>query len=269
MRSPSKRTSRLGLVFALAMSCSIPARAASIVLDSKGVQDVNNLRDIGLALINYESAFGSFPTDYFDSHGTALLSWRVALLPFFGEQALFNQFDLSKAWNDPVNFPLLQQMPAVYRSPASAAGSTDADYVGGVGANTMFPGAQHLKITSVTDGTSNTLFVGEAIGSSIPWTMPGDIAIGACPTLGGSGFSSFIAGGVPFVFVDGAVRFLPNDIDCAKLAGLFNRSDMLADTSDVITDVQVVPEPSLGLLVAAGAWFSAVRRRSIQRKKGM
>ena len=116
-------------------------------------------------------------------------------------------------------------MPNVYRSPASAAGSTEADYLGGSGPNTMFQGAQGVTLLSVANSTCNTLFVGEAIGTSIPWTMPGDVAIGSCPTLGGSGFSSFIPNAVPFAFVDGSVRFLPNDINCDTLRGLFLRND--------------------------------------------
>jgi prepilin-type processing-associated H-X9-DG protein len=83
----------------------------------------------------------------------------------------------------------------------------------------MFDGAQVVMLRSITDGASNTLFVGEAIGSSIPWTMPGDVAIGACPTLGGSGFSRFIPNAVPFAFADGSVRFVPNDISCDTLPG--------------------------------------------------
>ena len=246
---------------ALMIVCSAPAFAAPIVLDGNGLQDVNNLRAIVLALHNYHDAFTAFPTDYFDSSGAPLLSWRVRLLPFLEQQALFGQFDLTLPWDDNANIGLLGMMPNVYRSPASAAGSTEADYVGGAGLNTMFQDAQGVTLRSVTDGTSNTLFVGEAIGASIPWTMPGDVAIGSCPTLGGSGFSSFIPNAVPFAFVDGSVRFLPNDISCDTLRGLFLRSDGNADTSRVLDyEIAPVPEPATTSLLAGGGVLVLVRQ---------
>jgi hypothetical protein len=269
-RSVRARRCLLPAVLALTIVCSTPAFASPIVLDAAGVQDVNNLTAIVLALINYRDAFNVFPTDYFDSGGAALLSWRVRLLPFLGQQALFDQFDVTRPWNDAANIGLLGMMPNVYRSPASAAGSTDADYLGAPGPNTMFPGMQAVTLASVTDGTSNTLFVGEAIGASIPWTMPGDVAIGSCPTLGGSGFSSFIPDAVPFAFVDGSVGFLPNDINCDTLRGLFLRNDGNGDRSAVLDYVVApVPEPSTLSLLAGSAVLVLVRHLRRRARPGV
>ena len=117
-----------------------PATAGTIVIDQNGAQDVNNLEQIGLALINYNDVFIHFPAEYIsDASGTPLLSWRVAILPFLGFDALFNQFHLNEAWNSPNNLPLLQQMPDIYRSPLDPANSTTTRYAGGSGPGTMFP----------------------------------------------------------------------------------------------------------------------------------
>lgn len=43
------------------------------------------------------------------------LSWRVHLLPFLGEQELYDQFDLSKPWYDPTNKGLVFRMPSVFQ----------------------------------------------------------------------------------------------------------------------------------------------------------
>lgn len=212
-------------------------------------EDVSKLQQIGLALHNYESANGQFPAEYSSSGGTPLLSWRVAILPYLGQAALYGQFDLTKPWDDPANLPLLQQMPDVYRSPLDPAGTTVTRYAGGSGANTMFPGANGVGILSVTDGTSNTIFVGETEGSNIPWTEPIDIPIGASPTLGGSGFSSFIAGGVPFLFVDGSVHILPDNVDSATLLALLTRNGNEAVT---IPEFTPAPEPASVLLAMFG-----------------
>jgi hypothetical protein len=249
------------LIFALSAT---PAIANTIVIDENGAEDVNNLREIGLALHNYDDSFRHFPADY-SASGTPLLSWRVALLPYLGFTTLFNEFNLTKAWNDPANLPLLQQMPNVYRSPLDAANSTFTRYAGGSGPGTMFDGTNGVTPATVTDGTSNTLFVGETEGSAIPWTEPTDIPIGTSPTIGGNGFSSFIPGAVPFVFVDGSVRFLPDNIDSNTLRGLFIRNDGFGDTSAVLDYVVAVPEPStwaMMILGFAGVGFMAYRRKS-------
>jgi hypothetical protein len=253
---------RVAAVLVATMAFAASARAATIALDSDGLRNVDNLQQIALALHNYHDTFGTFPTNYVDSGGTALLSWRVALLPFLGQQLLFDQFDVTKAWNDPDNMPLLQLMPDVYRSPASPTASSDTDYAGGSGPDTMFDGSSGVELGSVTDGTSNTLLVGEVLGSSIPWTKPADVPIDSCPTLQGSGFSSFIPGAVPFAFVDGSVRLLPDDLDCATLRSLFLRNDGIADTSRVLDYVAApVPEPAVLALLGCGAALLPLRRR--------
>ena len=115
----------LGGVILIAVTLfSVPAAtAAPIVLDAAGAQTLNNLQALALAAHNYESTFGRFPSDYVDGGGTAILSWRVSLLPFLNQGALFSQFDTTKPWNDAVNLPLLSLMPDVFRSPSSPAGS--------------------------------------------------------------------------------------------------------------------------------------------------
>ena len=239
------------------------AAAATITLDANGGKDVANLKQIILALENYESANARFPAAYIGPLGTPLLSWRVAILPYLGYSTLFNQFDPTKPWNDPANLPLLSQMPAVFRSPLDSPSSTRTNYIGATDPNSMFPGAPGVTLISVSDGTSNTIFVGESSGSNIPWTKPEDLAVGSCPTLGDGGFSSFVSGAVPFAFVDGNVRFLPNTIDCNALRGLLLRNDGVLNTSMTI-GYTIVPEPStisVMIVLLAGALLWRRRKR--------
>src|SRR5262249_54507479 len=63
------------------------ARAAA-----RRAQSTNNLKQIGLAMHNFHSSNGRFPADIVDNEGKPLLSWRVAILPFVEQQALFNEF---------------------------------------------------------------------------------------------------------------------------------------------------------------------------------
>ncbi len=80
---------------------------------------MNNLKQIGLAMHNYESTFGTFPPAYIADKATGkpLLSWRVAILPFLEQDALYKQFHLDEPWDSAHNKTLIARMPPVYRSP--------------------------------------------------------------------------------------------------------------------------------------------------------
>jgi hypothetical protein len=255
------------LVAAVTLATISIAHAAPIMLDADGAQNVSNLQQVALAMLNYESANGRLPAAYLGPVGTPLLSWRVAILPYVDQSALYSQFDLNKPWDDPANIGLLAQMPAVFRSPLNPSGSTNTSYVVGSGPTTVFPGSPGVPSVSISDGTSNTILVGESYASSIPWTKPEDIAIGSCPTLGGSGFSSFIPGAVPFAFSDGSVKFLPNDIACNPLSALFGRNDGTVVDMSVALDYVVVPVPEPSPSGIMAAIFSAVAFARFRRSK--
>jgi hypothetical protein len=52
-----------------------------------------------------------------DKKGKALLSWRVALLPYLDQNNLFNQFHLDEPWDSAHNKKLLSKMPKVFAPP--------------------------------------------------------------------------------------------------------------------------------------------------------
>ena len=45
------------------------------------------------------------------------LSWRVHILPYMDELALYQEFKLNEAWDSPHNIKLLAKMPKFYASP--------------------------------------------------------------------------------------------------------------------------------------------------------
>ena len=62
------------------------------VADAKQrLRSQNNLKEIVLALHNYESAYGHFPGNVTDKNGKPLLSWRVAILPYIEQNDLYQQ----------------------------------------------------------------------------------------------------------------------------------------------------------------------------------
>jgi hypothetical protein len=59
----------------------------------------NNLQRIAAALKAYSNDHGSYPTPTVtDATGRPLYSWRVLLLPYLGEQGLYEKFVLQTTW---------------------------------------------------------------------------------------------------------------------------------------------------------------------------
>jgi hypothetical protein len=135
------------------------------------------LAEIGKAMLKYEKAKGHFPPRaIFDKSGKPLLSWRVLLLPYLGQEELFKQFRLDESWDSPHNKALLARMPAVYRNPDDPAKSTQTNYLVPVGPGTIFEGTEGLKRSKLAHPAEFTLLVVEADrDAEVDWTKPDDL----------------------------------------------------------------------------------------------
>jgi hypothetical protein len=79
----------------------------------------NNLKQIALAMQNYESDHGCYPpAAIYDANGEPLLSWRVLILPYLEQESLYRKFHLNEAWDSPHNKPLADQMPYFLTCPS-------------------------------------------------------------------------------------------------------------------------------------------------------
>src|SRR5262249_12844267 len=199
-----------------------------------------NLRMIGLALHNFHDTHKTFPPAALcDKDGKPLLSWRVAILPYLEQAPLYNQFKLDEPWDSAHNIKLLAQMPKFYSAPGVKTRETGVTFYQGFIADPKLGAefqtawettpkagaafnAQGTRIVSITDGTSNTIFVVEA-GEAVPWTKPADLPYDPkrrLPRLGGVSKDGYHA-----LFVDGVVRFIPQDFDEKTLRLLITRAD--------------------------------------------
>ncbi|MFO0803563.1 MAG: DUF1559 domain-containing protein [Gemmataceae bacterium] len=144
-------------------------------------QSMNNLKQIGLAIHNYESANGHLPADIVDKNGKPILSWRVAILPYIEQDNLYRRMKLNEPWDSEHNAVFSKVLIKTYLSP-NATETTDkngyglTNYLAASGKGAAFEPGKKLKFTDFTDGLSNTIL---AVDSSdmTPWAKPGDLAI--------------------------------------------------------------------------------------------
>jgi hypothetical protein len=187
-----------------------------------------------IALHNFHDTFGNLPAAYSTSKdGKRLLSWRVALLPFVEQKALYDQFHLDEPWDSEHNKQLIDKMPRTFRSPNSSAKAGMTNYIGvggprGVlGPPAVSPKngspANGIRFADVIDGTSNTIAIVEANDNlAIVWTKPDEfIPDEKEPMKGLTGMrpNGFLAG-----FVDGQVRLITKSATPEMLRAAFSRN---------------------------------------------
>jgi prepilin-type N-terminal cleavage/methylation domain-containing protein/prepilin-type processing-associated H-X9-DG protein len=263
----------IGALVALLLPAVQAAREAAQRTQCQG-----NLRQLGLALHNYENAQAFFPA----SHDALLWSWIAHSLPYLEEGALKDQIDFDQ-WpfgnvQPTVGLPLpILQCPSDPRSPTvnraiPGAAWAYTNYLGNTGTQASVPPRKFLgdgmfrspwdfpdtlaslPIDKVTDGTSNTLFVGER--PIINWQAPSGEDAGWWAAGGGlpgppTGRSDNVLdsseglrlgtprtdmfddmlhwwshhpGGAHFAFVDGSTQFLSYDIDHNTLLAMSSRN---------------------------------------------
>ncbi len=163
----------------------------------------NNLKQIGLALHNYHDTRGSFPAGYLcwppaDPTCTAPgWGWAAQLLPFLEQDNLHRQINFSLPLEDPSEAAVRTTVLRVFVCPAdretgrftvrdaagqplteAATNSYAACYGAGGeiadepdGGNGLFFRNSKVRFGDVTDGSSNTLAVGErpALFTQTPW----------------------------------------------------------------------------------------------------
>jgi hypothetical protein len=185
----------------------------------------SRLHQLVLAMHNYSDTYkGQMPAiANFDKQGKPLLSWRVHLLPYVGEQKLYKEFHLDEPWDSPHNKKLLERMPSVYQGPnrkLNADGKTI--FLVPVGKEVAFTGGPERRLfpKDFPDGTSNTILIVEADDSyAVPWTKPEDLKIDLEHPergLGGHFHDGFVLG-----IADGSTHFVKKTVSKATLRYAF------------------------------------------------
>ncbi|HEY2154846.1 MAG TPA: DUF1559 domain-containing protein [Isosphaeraceae bacterium] len=277
----------IAILIALLLPAVQAAREAA-----RRIQCVNNLKQIGLGLHNYHDALGTFPMSYatrarfVDGQTDTAPGWGWAsmILPQIEQASLFNAVNFVLAVESPQNATVVRTAMAAYVCPSDVtsgpfpvvdpsgntlATMTPTSYAAcvgndltdsttglnndGLGNGTMFRNSR-IRLADITDGSSQTIVVGERAWANTEGVWAGVVTNGTtrrgpknpCPRTGAlfygaatlvqahghllntdtdpdgglDDYSSLHPGGANFVFGDGSVRFLKNVLrDSGQTAG--------------------------------------------------
>jgi hypothetical protein len=145
----------------------------------------NNLRQIGLALLEYRNQNGHFPASAVrDAQSGCLRSWRVELLPYLGFTQRYNAYKSSEAWDSKANLDFAEDRPSVFICPSDndLMGCKCTDYL------MPLPNSTANAVSSRNSVTNDeSVIVVEMKSTRTTWTEPRDIrgddliaAVGNC-----------------------------------------------------------------------------------------
>jgi prepilin-type processing-associated H-X9-DG protein len=223
-----------GSVITTHTTVSVVGAAAALLLPAvqtsreaaRRMQCSNHIKQITLAIHNYHDATGNLPPLYtVDANGKPLHSWRVLILPYLEQQALYDEIMSrpNEPWDSENNKRLHAMTPSVYRCPTNPNAGCVYSGIAGEGfvpATKTNSRGEHT-FARITDGTSNTIAIIE-IKEPFNWMDPtADITLDELVkgiNVGRAG--SFHPGGCNAALFDGSVRFISNTIDPATLRAL-------------------------------------------------
>jgi TPR repeat protein len=198
---------------------------------ARRMQCTNHVKQIVLSFHNHADAHndGLPPLYTVDKDGKPLHSWRVLILPYLEQTALYEKIRLDEPWDSEYNKQFHNEKINYYRCPScphkSGSGDGECDYsviAGGVFVPAEKAGEVTGRSINAPDGTSNTLAIVE-VKEPFCWMDPtADIplaelakGVSADSRLGSRHTGVFVCG-----LLDASVRGVENTIDPQILEAL-------------------------------------------------
>lgn len=207
-------------IIALLAALILPA-VRSVRTPALRTMCLNNMRNIALAVLNYEADHGALPPAYtVDSDGQPLHSWRTLILPYLERTALYESIDLSKPWDDPANAAALKTVVEVYQCPVLDPTSNLTTYAAMVGPDACFLPTESRRLDEIADGSANTLMLIDLPAiAAVPWMAPQDDGVEFLSSWPSD--TKFDHGErTTVIFADAHGRFLEQDISPELRAAL-------------------------------------------------
>lgn len=137
----------------------------------------NGLKQIVLALQNYESEYGRLPRAYYrDTQGEILLPWRMAILPYVEEEPLFERCAKNEPWNSPTNYEVTSAKVKAYGHPGLGdERDSQTGYVAVTGPGSLFVEGQDKRLTGGKLPPNEMIVLVEVPESDIHWSEPVDV----------------------------------------------------------------------------------------------
>ncbi len=205
-----------------------------------------NLKQIGLALHNYQDSYGTLPPRItVNANGDSLHSWRTLILPFMERSDVYELIDLTKPWNAQENAEAMKRVIADYQCPACGVSGNSCQYVAIYGSDTVFRNEKGVDLHSISDGTDHTIAVVESVKGIKHWAEPTDLPEGGlihAVNHSESEVSSRHSGGAHLLLASGRVEFVHNGWDVNTMQQALTCSgDELIDLPWIFTPVNQTP----------------------------
>jgi hypothetical protein len=187
----------------------------------------SNMRELGIAMHSYADSKKTLPAwASYSKEGKPLLSWRVHLLPFLGQEALYKEFHLDEPWDSEHNKKLIPRMPDVYKSPAYLGGEVGkTTFLVPLGPDVAFPleNKGNRLPADFPDGTSNTILMLDVDDDrAVIWTKPGDLEVNQTKPTAGLGNRP--SGKFGVLLADGSSHSFPKKVAPGNLWAYFTRA---------------------------------------------
>ena len=140
----------IGILVSLLLPAVQSARAAA-----RRVQCANRLKQIGLAILNYESAIRSLPpggvTEVPCCNNPNYSSWTISILPYMEHQALHDRYNHLVPNEHPDNGPVREAYVAEFVCPSEGTASAPAPRATGPGGNLLWMHGSYVAVTGRND----------------------------------------------------------------------------------------------------------------------